>query len=100
MIWGDDPLSRSPSMEKVIRIPEVQYEEITDKGLNVTTRDGKRQTIEADTIITATSPRLNKELLKAFEGKVPEVYLVGIEDEEPSSIMNAIGNGYRVAKVI
>jgi hypothetical protein len=49
-IWGDEPLTRSPSMEKVTRMPEV--------------------------------------------------YLIGMEDKEPSSIMNAIGNGHRVAKVI
>jgi 2,4-dienoyl-CoA reductase (NADPH2) len=99
-ILGGEPLMRSPSMEKVTRMPEVKYEEITNKGLTVTTKEGKRQTIEADTIVTATSPRLNTELLKAIEGKVPEVYLIGIEDKEPSSIMNAIGNGYRVAKAI
>jgi 2,4-dienoyl-CoA reductase (NADPH2) len=99
-IWGDEPLLRSPSMEKVIRVPGVQYEEITDKGLIVTTKEGKRQTIEADTIITATSPRLNTELLKTIGGRIPEVYLVGIEDKEPSSIMNAIGNGYRVARAV
>jgi 2,4-dienoyl-CoA reductase (NADPH2) len=99
-IWGDEPLLRSPSMEKVTRIPEIQYGEMADKGLSVVSKDGKRLTIGADTIITAASPRLNTELLKTIEGIVPEVYLVGIEDKEPGSIMNAIGNGYRVARAI
>jgi 2,4-dienoyl-CoA reductase (NADPH2) len=99
-ILGGEPLSRFPSMQKVKTMPEVKYEEITDKGLTVTTKEGKRLTIEADTIITATSPRLNTELLKAIDGKAPETYLIGIEDKEPSSIMNAIGNGYRVARAI
>jgi 2,4-dienoyl-CoA reductase (NADPH2) len=99
-IWGDEPLMRSPSMEKVTRMPEVKYQEITNQGLSVITREGKRQTIEADTIVTAASPGLNTGLLKAIEGKVPEVYLIGIGDKEPSSIMNALGNGYRVAKAI
>jgi hypothetical protein len=81
-------------------MPNVQYEEITDKGLIVITREGKRQTIEADTIITAASPRPNTELFKAIEGNIPEAYLIGIEDKEPGCIMNAIGNGYRVAKAI
>jgi 2,4-dienoyl-CoA reductase (NADPH2) len=100
MIWGDEPLMRSPSMEKVTRVPNVEYEEVIDTGLIVTTKEGKRKTIDADTIVTATSPRLNTELLKAVEGKVREVYLVGMEDNEPSSIMNAIGSGYRIARVI
>ena len=99
-IWGDEPLVRSPSMEKVTRIPGVQYEEITDRGLVVVTKEGRRQTIEADTIITASSPRLNTELLKAVEGLVPEAHLIGMDDKEPGSIMNAIGNGYRVAKAL
>jgi 2,4-dienoyl-CoA reductase (NADPH2) len=99
-ILGGEPLMRFPSMQKVTTMPEVQYEEIGDKGLTVITKEGNRQIIEADTIVTATNPRLNTALLKAIEGKSPEVYLVGIEDKEPSSIMNAIGNGYRLAKAI
>ena len=76
------------------------HKEITDKGLIVTTGEGKKQMIEADTIITAASPRPNTELLKAIEGKVPEAYLIGSEDKESCCIMNAIGNGYRIAKAI
>jgi 2,4-dienoyl-CoA reductase (NADPH2) len=99
-ILGGEPLWRFPLLKKVTIMPEVQYEEIADKGLIVTTREGKRLTIEADTIITATSPGLNIELFKSIEGMAPEVYLIGIEDKEPSSIMNAIGNGYRIARAI
>jgi hypothetical protein len=43
---------------------------------------------------------LNTELLKAVEGKAPEVYLVGSEDPEPGCIMNAIGNAYRIARAV
>ena len=99
-IWGDTPLLRSPSLEKVARMAEVRYEQITDKGLVVTTREEKTVLIEADTIITASSPRLNTELLRAVEGKAPEIYLIGSEDPEPGCIMNAIGNGYRIARAI
>jgi 2,4-dienoyl-CoA reductase (NADPH2) len=99
-IWGDEPLVRSASMEKVTRMPEVHFERITDKGLILTTREGRRQTIEADTIVAAPSPRLNTELLRAVEGKVPEVYLIGMGEKGPNSIMNAIGNGYHIAKAI
>lgn len=96
-IWGDGPMA-SYTMRKVIRMPGVKYEKITDKGLIVTDREGKRQTIEADTIITATSPRLSTEIYKDLKDKVPEVYLVGMDDKEPGSIMNAIGNGYWLAR--
>jgi hypothetical protein len=80
---------------------EVKYEEITDKGLTVTTNDGKRQTIEADTVIPALTPGPNTELLKEYEGQVPEVYLVsGNDGKGLDSIMDAIGSGYRVARTV
>lgn len=97
-IWGDEPLVRSSSMEKVIRMPGVRYEEITDKGLIVRSAEGERLTLEADTIITASSPRRNTELYQAVRDRVPEAYLLGMDDSEPGSIMNAIGSGYRIAK--
>ncbi len=100
LIWGNDPLVRSPSMEKVIRMPGTRCEEITDYGVVVTTGDSGKQIIEADTIITAANPNLNTDLFDSIKGKVPEVYLIGMDDAEPSSIMNAIGNGYRTAKAI
>lgn len=99
-IMGGEPLMRFSSMLKVTMMPEVQYEEITGMGMSVISNEGRQQTIKADTIVLATSPRPNTELLKALEGIVPETRLLGIEDKEPSSIMNAIGNGYRVAKAI
>jgi len=40
-IWGDEPLLRSPSMEKVTRIADAHFDEITDNGLIITTREGK-----------------------------------------------------------
>jgi NADPH-dependent 2,4-dienoyl-CoA reductase/sulfur reductase-like enzyme len=74
----------------------VEYERITDKGLAITTKDGAKQTIEADTIVLAAGARPNRELLKALEGKVPEVYNIG-DSAEPKKIADAIAEGYRVA---
>jgi 2,4-dienoyl-CoA reductase (NADPH2) len=99
-ILGGEPLMRFPSLRKVTMMPGIHCEEITDEGLIVTTVEGKRQTIHADTIIAATSPRPNTELFDAIEGKAPETHLLGIDDKEPNSIMNAIGNGYHVARTI
>ena len=81
-------------------MPWTRVTEIAPEKVSIVTRDGAKETIEADTIITAASPRLNTELQEAFEGKGPEVYLVGNEDIEPGSIMNAVGNGYWVARGI
>jgi 2,4-dienoyl-CoA reductase (NADPH2) len=100
ILINEPPMDRRRSMRNVTAIPEVKYEEITGEGVRVATRDGKRLTVAADTVITATRPRLNVELWQAMQGKVPEVYLLGMDDKEPGSILNAIGNGYRVAKAI
>jgi 2,4-dienoyl-CoA reductase (NADPH2) len=77
----------------------VKYEEITDEGLTITTKDGERKTLEADTIIPALPLGPNIELAKMLEGKVPEVYAVG-DCKDPLLIVDAIGTGSRIAQTI
>jgi len=77
----------------------VKYEEITDKGLTITTKEGKRLTIEADTIIPATPMLPNIDSVRSLEGKVPEIYFVG-DCKEPRLIPDAIAEGWRIANTI
>jgi 2,4-dienoyl-CoA reductase (NADPH2) len=83
----------------VSMMTEVKYEEITDKGLTLTTKDGKRQTLEADSIIPVTPWAPNTALLKSLQGKVPEVYAVG-DCKEPRLIIDAVADGYSLARNI
>lgn len=76
-----------------------EYVEITKEGLTIITREGKRQTIEADTIVTALPLKPNTELFKALEGKVPEIYNVG-DCGEPGLIIDAVAEGNRIARSI
>jgi 2,4-dienoyl-CoA reductase (NADPH2) len=76
-----------------------EYVEITKKGLIIITGEGKRQAIEADTIVTALPLKPNTELYKTLEGKVPEIYNIG-DCREPSLIINAIAEGNRIARSI
>ncbi len=78
---------------------EVKYKEITDKGLTITTKDGKRQTLEADSIIPVVPLMPNTELAKSLEGRVPEVYPIG-DCKESRLILDAIGEGFRIARDI
>ena len=78
---------------------EVKYEEITDRGLIITTKDGERKTIEADTIVPAIPLAPNNELLQNIEGFVPEVYPIG-DCKEPRLILEAIADGSRIARSI
>jgi 2,4-dienoyl-CoA reductase (NADPH2) len=77
----------------------VKYEEITDKGLTITTKEGERKVLEADTIIPALPLGPNKELAQKLQGKVPEVYAVG-DCNEPLLIADAIGTGSRIARSV
>jgi 2,4-dienoyl-CoA reductase (NADPH2) len=70
----------------------VKYEEITDKGLTLVDRDGNRQTIEADTIVTALPLTPNTGLADKLKDIVPEVYMVG-DCREPRLIVDAIRDG-------
>jgi pyruvate/2-oxoglutarate dehydrogenase complex dihydrolipoamide dehydrogenase (E3) component len=77
----------------------VKYEEITDRGLTITTKEGKKFTIEADTVVTALPMRPNTELLKAWEGAAPEVHAIG-DCKDPQLVVDAIAAGSRIARAI
>jgi len=85
--------------KEVVVMTEVKYEEITDKGLTITTKEGKRQTIEADTIVTVMPLQPSTELLKKLEGGAPEIYAIG-DCREPNMIIDAIADGSRIAHTI
>jgi 2,4-dienoyl-CoA reductase (NADPH2) len=76
-----------------------QYVEITDRGLTIITSDGERQTIDADSIVTALPLTPNNELLSGLKAKVPEVYAIG-DCREPLLIADAIGTGLRTAREV
>jgi 2,4-dienoyl-CoA reductase (NADPH2) len=83
----------------VVMMAEVKYEEITDKGLTIITKEGKRQTIEADTIVTATPLTPDTRLVTGLQGKVAEIYPIG-DCRTPGLIMDAIADGSRIAHAI
>jgi 2,4-dienoyl-CoA reductase (NADPH2) len=76
-----------------------EYVEITDSGLTIITGDGKRQTLDADSIVTALPLTPNDELLNRLKAKVPEVYAIG-DCRDPLLIADAIGTGLRTAREV
>lgn len=81
----------------VVMLPGVKYEMITDQGLTVTTKEGEKQTLEADTIVTALPLLPNTGLLKELEGVAPDVYAIG-DCSAPHLIVDAIADGARVGR--
>jgi len=83
----------------VTMLTGVKYEQVTDRGLAITTKEEERQIIEADTIVLAAGAKPNRRLSQALEGKVPEVYDIG-DCTEPRGIAQAIADGYRIGRRI
>ena len=83
----------------VLMLTGVTYEEIVDKGLTIITREGERETLEADTILVATPPIPNTELFNALKSKVREIYLIG-DSKEPRTILYAISDGSQIGCII
>jgi thioredoxin reductase len=80
-------------------IAGVKDMEITDEGLVITTKEGEKQTLQADSIIPTSPLAPNTELLKSLEGKAPEIYAIG-DCQEPRMIVNAIADGWKIANKI
>jgi 2,4-dienoyl-CoA reductase (NADPH2) len=98
---SDDPdrLFKWLNRKGAAMMAAVKYEEITDEGLVITTKDGERKTLKADTIITALPLRPGADDLKNLKVKVAEIYQVG-DCREPAFMPEAFADGSRIARVI
>jgi 2,4-dienoyl-CoA reductase (NADPH2) len=83
----------------VATINGVKSLEITDEGLVITTKEGEKQTLQADSIIPTSPLKPNTGLLKSLEGRAPEIYAIG-DCQEPRMIVDAIADGWRIANEI
>ncbi len=80
--------------KKVTLLTSATCEEVREDSVRVTTAEGEKETIRADTVIIAVGYKANERLYKALEGKVPEIYCIG-NSSEPRRILEAIREGYR-----
>jgi 2,4-dienoyl-CoA reductase-like NADH-dependent reductase (Old Yellow Enzyme family)/thioredoxin reductase len=87
-------LMNSLRSKKVTLLTSATCEEIKEGSVRVTTAEGKKETIPADTVIIAVGYKANDHLYKALEGKVPEIYCIG-NSSEPRRILEATSEGYR-----
>jgi 2,4-dienoyl-CoA reductase-like NADH-dependent reductase (Old Yellow Enzyme family)/thioredoxin reductase len=100
MALGVGPSLRAFFLNRLLKkgvtlLTEIRYIEVTPEGLTVTTQEGERKTIEADTIVLAAGAISNNELNEEIKGKVPAIYLAG-DCVEPRTIRDAIADGYRI----
>jgi 2,4-dienoyl-CoA reductase (NADPH2) len=80
-------------------ITGAKLEEVTEKGLTIITKEGQQQTLEADSIIPALPLLPNTDMVKALQGKAPEIYAIG-DCEKPGIIPDATAAGWQIANKI
>lgn len=83
----------------VAMLTGVKYEEITSGGLVIISKEGKRITIESDTILPIMSLQPNTGLIKSLDGTAPEIHSIG-DCREPHLIAEAIAAGWQIACAI
>ncbi|MGB2852943.1 MAG: NADH:flavin oxidoreductase, partial [Dehalococcoidia bacterium] len=76
-----------------------EYEAINDDGLVLIDGQGKRRTLEADTIILAAGASPNDQLANALADKVGEIHLAG-DCAKPARILDAIHDGARLGREV
>jgi pyruvate/2-oxoglutarate dehydrogenase complex dihydrolipoamide dehydrogenase (E3) component len=99
MATGVGPSQRPFFMDRlsdkdVTLLAEVRYHEIIPGGIVVTTKEGKKKTIEADTIVLAAGASPEKKLYENIKDEVPEIHCIG-DCSAPRTIRDAIADGYR-----
>ena len=104
LAWDMEPFTRIFLLERFQKYGvKVFKSTIVDRietgAISARNMDGKRLTINADTVIICVGSRANDGLHKALEGKVEELYKIG-DCEEPARILEAIHAGTHVGHQI
>lgn len=73
--------------------------EVTTRGLVITSKEGEKRTLYADSIIPTSPLKPSTRLLESLEGKVPEIYAVG-DCREPRMIADAIADSWRIVNEV
>ncbi len=70
-----------------------------DDGVRIVGQDGHRRALEAETVVLAVGLRSNNGLYADLSEKRTEVYSIG-DCREPRKVINAIWEGFRIARLI
>ncbi len=84
---------------KVELLTGTRISAVTDDGAVVETKDGDKKTIEADNVVIAMGLKPETSFTDSIRGIGAAIYEIG-DARQPLNIMNAIWDGYEVAKNI
>jgi len=80
-------------------ITEATIQEVSDKGLVYSDKEGKRAVAEGSTVVLARGSQSERSLAEALRGKVAELYVIG-DSAKPALIMDATYDGSRIGRLI
>ncbi|MCK4788530.1 MAG: FAD-dependent oxidoreductase, partial [Desulfobacteraceae bacterium] len=101
MVWGNAlDLVKLLDDNKVNILTNANIQRITETGVDFTDQHGEKKTLEADTVTIAVGMKVNNEaFVETLEDKLPGVHVIG-DCVRPRRILNAIWEGYRIARLI
>jgi len=73
--------------------------EITDKGVGIADKNGRKGNLRADSIMLSVDLKASDGAFQSLEGKVPEVYFIG-DYVEPRKALGAIHDAFHAARQI
>jgi len=76
-----------------------EYEAIAEDGLVIIDGEGKRRTLECDTVVLAAGALPDDRLAEAIKGKLSETYLAG-DCAQPRRIRDAVHDGARLGREV
>jgi thioredoxin reductase len=79
-------------------LTSAKVKSITDEGV-VVEKEGKTQTIRADTIVLAAGMKPNKALFDAIKNKIPGAHAIG-DCVEARRILEAIHDGFSMSRTL
>ncbi len=82
-----------------VALAGVTFDKITDQGLEITTAEGERKILQADSIIVALPLEPDPAAVKALESGAPEVYQIG-DVKEFGYMHGAFADGAEVGRKI
>jgi 2-enoate reductase len=78
---------------------ETTVSEITDDGVVVIDKDGKRSKLENDSVVLALGLKADRKLADALGDTVSETRVIG-DCVEPRKVMDAVWEGFRFARLV
>ena len=76
-----------------------RVETITRAGITLQRGTGEKKSLEADTVVLAMGMTPDTTLARDLENQALRVYVIG-DCREPKNIMNAVWDGYEVARFL